>query len=401
MQRHALLMYTSCGWFFDELSGIETVQVIMYAGRALQLAQDLFGNGFEHQFLDALAQAHSNIRELGTGADIYRKWVKPAQVDLLSVGAHYAIASLFDGYTERSSIYSYDVNLLQHEQRAAGRTRAAVGRAVICSRITLESDEITFGVLHFGDHNVNAGVRYFRGEEDYNDLQHETEQASAGGDIAEILRVFNKHFDNTTFNLKSLFRDEQRRIVDQVLRSTLNEADTAYRQIYEHHASLMQFLASIHAPLPYILRVTAEFVLNSRLRTAFSAENPNIGEIQDLLNTVRREGIQLDSPGLSFVLKKTVNRIGEDLESDPTLKNLARFDDVLSLLKLLPFEVDLWRAQNMFFELLQRASQITEFQNEEAQGHLISIGERLGLYVNVFQSAVAQNGVPEPVPAIA
>jgi alpha-amylase/alpha-mannosidase (GH57 family) len=401
MQRHAMLMYTSCGWFFDELSGIETVQVIMYAGRAIQLAQDLFGNGFEQNFLAALAQAHSNLKELGTGADLYQKWVKPAQVNLLSVGAHYAIASLFDGYTERSSIYSYDVNLLQHAQQAAGRTRAAVGRAVICSRITLESDEITFGVLHFGDHNVNAGVRYFRGQEDYDELQRETEQASVGGDIAEVLRVFNKHFDNTTYNLKSLFRDEQRRIVDQVLRSTLNEADAAYRQIYEHHASLMQFLASIHAPLPYILRMTAEFVLNSRLRAAFSGDSLNIAEIQDLLNTVRREGIELDSPGLAFVLKKTINRIGEELEGELTLKNLARFDEALSLLKMLPFEVDLWRTQNMFFELLQRAPQIPEFQNEEAQGHLISIGERLGLYVGVYQGTMSQNGTPAPTQAVA
>ena len=400
MERHALLMYTSCGWFFDELSGIETVQVIMYAGRAIQLAQDLFDNGFEKQFLAALAQAHSNIREYGTGADIYQRWVKPSQVNLLSVGAHYAIVSLFGSYAEHSSIYCYDVNLLQHEQQAAGRTRAAVGRALICSRITLESDEITFGVLHFGDHNVNAGVRYFRGQEDYNELQRETEQASIVGDIAGVLRVFNKHFDNTTYNLKSLFRDEQRRIVDEVLRSTLNEADSAYRQIYEHHASLMQFLASIRAPLPHILRVTAEFVLNSRLRAALSSENLNIGEIQELLNTVRREGIELDTPGLAFVLKKTINRMGEELEAELTLKNLARFDEALSVLKMVPFEVDLWRTQNMFFELLQRAPQIEEFQNEEAQRHLISIGERLGLYVGVFQNP-EPNGAAEPVPAVA
>jgi alpha-amylase/alpha-mannosidase (GH57 family) len=401
MERHAMLMYTSCGWFFDELSGIETVQVIMYAGRAIQLAQDLFGNGFEQHFLEALAQAHSNLSELGTGADIYQKWVKPAQVNLLSVGAHYAIASLFDGYTQHSSIYSYDVNLLQHEQQTAGRNRSAVGRAVICSRITLESDEVSFGVLHFGDHNLNAGVRYFRSQKDYDALAKEAGEAASAGDIAEVLRVFNKRFDNTTYNLKSLFKDEQRRIVDQVLRSTLNEADTAYRQIYEHHAALMQFLASIRAPLPYILQVTAEFVLNSRLRKAFSADSLNIADIQELLNTVRRESVELDTQGLSFVLKKTINRIGEELEAELTMKNLARFDEALSLLKMVPFEVDLWRAQNMFFELLQRAPQIPEFQNEAAQGHLISIAERLGLYTGVYQGTLAQNGAPAPVEAVA
>jgi alpha-amylase/alpha-mannosidase (GH57 family) len=57
LQRHAMLMYTSCGWFFDELTGIETVQVLQYAGRAIQLAEDLFGRPFEPHFLGLLEQA--------------------------------------------------------------------------------------------------------------------------------------------------------------------------------------------------------------------------------------------------------------------------------------------------------------------------------------------------------
>ncbi|MFC1929097.1 DUF3536 domain-containing protein, partial [Chloroflexota bacterium] len=65
LQRHAMLMYTSCGWFFDDLSGIETVQVIQYAGRVVQLAQGLFGNDTEQHFLELLKKAKSNIPEQG------------------------------------------------------------------------------------------------------------------------------------------------------------------------------------------------------------------------------------------------------------------------------------------------------------------------------------------------
>src|SRR5262249_1114414 len=54
MQRHAMLMYTSCGWFFDELSGIETTQVIQYAARTLQLYEEIFGEVIEPAFLDRL-----------------------------------------------------------------------------------------------------------------------------------------------------------------------------------------------------------------------------------------------------------------------------------------------------------------------------------------------------------
>ncbi|MBC7104501.1 MAG: DUF3536 domain-containing protein, partial [Firmicutes bacterium] len=68
LQRHAMLMFTSCGWFFDEISGIETVQVLQYAGRAIQLAEEVSGRKIEAQFLEILAQAKSNIPEHGDGA---------------------------------------------------------------------------------------------------------------------------------------------------------------------------------------------------------------------------------------------------------------------------------------------------------------------------------------------
>ena len=109
MQRHAMLMYTSCGWFFDELSGLETVQVIHYAGRALQLAEECCGERLEAEFLQHLALAKSNLPEHGDGAKIYEKWVKPAVVDIERVGGHYAISSLFESYPDKTRIYCYEV----------------------------------------------------------------------------------------------------------------------------------------------------------------------------------------------------------------------------------------------------------------------------------------------------
>src|SRR5215475_2291295 len=92
LQRHAMLMYTSCGWFFDELSGIETVQVIQYAARALQLARDVLQKDLEPGFLDRLDGARSNIPEKGGGRQIYEMHVKPAMIDWPKAVAHYAIS---------------------------------------------------------------------------------------------------------------------------------------------------------------------------------------------------------------------------------------------------------------------------------------------------------------------
>jgi hypothetical protein len=72
LQRHAMLMYTSCGWFFDELSGIETVQVIQYAGRVLQLADQLFTEAFEPDFSNVLNRPRATFLNTATAGQFMK-----------------------------------------------------------------------------------------------------------------------------------------------------------------------------------------------------------------------------------------------------------------------------------------------------------------------------------------
>ncbi len=199
MQRHLMLMYTSCGWFFDELSGIETVQVIEYAGRAIQLAQELFGDHTEENFLAKLSEAKSNVTTYGNGADIYERWVKPAILDLYKVAAHYTISSIFGHNGDQRSIYCYGIRLHDSHRQEAGRARLALGHAEICSKITLESADVTFGVVHFGDHNVNAGVRAFQGEEAYQETVRDVTDAFVRADMPESIRLMDRHFGGVTY----------------------------------------------------------------------------------------------------------------------------------------------------------------------------------------------------------
>jgi alpha-amylase/alpha-mannosidase (GH57 family) len=75
LQRHAQAMFTSCGWFFNDLAGIETVQVLRYAARALELSRELFGEDLEPGFLERLAPARSNRAEEGEAARLWRRRV--------------------------------------------------------------------------------------------------------------------------------------------------------------------------------------------------------------------------------------------------------------------------------------------------------------------------------------
>ncbi|HET8667236.1 MAG TPA: DUF3536 domain-containing protein [Terriglobales bacterium] len=396
MQRHLMLMYTSCGWFFDELTGIETVQVIFYAGRAIQLARDLFDDSFEEQFLEHLAQAKGNLAEHVDGADIYRKWVKPAMVDLLGVGAHYAISSLFDGYGQQNAIYCYDVNVENYEDREYGRAHLAIGHVRTRSRITLESAEVSFGVLHFGDHNLNAGVRLFQGAESYERMQREISDTFASGDLAATLRQLDRNFEGTAYSLKSLFRDEQRRILGVITEEVLTDAGTSYRHIYELHAPLMRFLSELHMPLPNVLQLTAEFVINASVRQALSEGDIAVDRVRGLLDTAARERINLDSTGFGFLLNKRIQGLTQEFLRDPEdLDRLQQLNSLVHLARSLPFGVDLWKAQNGLYSLLRTLYPEMIRRNSDASRYWIeqftSTAEELNLRVesHAVESPVA------------
>ena len=390
MQRHLMLMYTSCGWFFDELSGVETVQVIMYASRALQLARELLGRDLEPHFLELLSKAQSNVPGFGSGADIYRRWVKPATLDLLRVGAHYAISSLFDG-TDSHAIFCYDVTLHDAHQEASGRARFAAGHATVRSRITLDQLDISFGAVHFGDHNLTAGVRQFRGEEPYRKLVEDCSAAFTRADLPGALRALDKHFDGVTYSLKSLFKDEQRRVLREILGATLEETEASYRQIYEHSAPMLAFLHDIGAQTPSVLHVTSQFVINSELRHAFEAEALSVPEIELLLESARREQIQLDAPGISYALKRRVALMADELAVYPRRQTLELYRDSVKLARSLPFEVDLWSLQNVYYRLLQTVyPEMLASDDENARAwaaNFAELGQVLGVLVPEAPSA--------------
>ncbi|MBI4512526.1 MAG: DUF3536 domain-containing protein [Gemmatimonadetes bacterium] len=355
LQRHAMLMYTSCGWFFNELSGIETVQVLQYAGRAVQLAEELFGDRTESEFLERLAQAKSNVPVHRDGARLYERFVKAAMVDLRKVAAHYALSSLFEEYPETARIYCYSVGREDEKSLEAGRARLSFGRARITSEITGESGRLTYGVLYFGDHNLNGGVREFRDDEAYRAMAEQLTGAFARADFAEILHLLETHFGTHTYSIRTLFRDEQRKILDLILESTLSETEASYRQVYEHHAPLMRFVADLGIPLPRAFHMTAEFMVNTNLRSALQEETPDTERIQALLEEAERWNVALDAAGLGYALEQSLERMAERFRASPSefvlLQNLVA---TVGLARSLPFEVDLWKAQNVCYEMLRR-----------------------------------------------
>jgi len=354
LQRYAMMMYTSCGWFFDELSGIETTQVLQYAGRAVQLARELWEEGIEDHFLFRLEFAKSNLPEHRDGHHIYEKFVKPAMVDLHKVGAHYAVSSLFENYGDEAEIFCYQVEREDYRLLPAGRKRLALGRAKITSEITRESADVTFGVLHFGDHNVSGGIRAYQGEEAYKSMAAEMSEMFAGADFPEIIRAVDRNFDVGVYSLKLLFRDEQRRILDMILAVTMADIDAVYRQLYMQNAPLMRFLSDIGYPASKSFHVAAELALNGELKRAFQTKPLDIDAIRGTLYEAEGAKVTLDGAGLGYTLRKTIERMMLAFRENPDdIVLLAQIDAAMEMGNSLPFEVTFWKTQNLYWEMLE------------------------------------------------
>jgi alpha-amylase/alpha-mannosidase (GH57 family) len=366
LQRHAMLMYTSCGWFFNDLSGIETLQILRYAGRVAQIAREILGAPVEPELLRRLELARSNLPAQGSGRDLYERIVRPSVVDLPQVAAHYAVSALFEDYPDRAPVYCFSVEKEDGHAFRAGRTRLAIGRARVTSGRTGKTGAFVFGVLHFGDHNLSAGVIPGGDPEAYEALIAEAGTAFEHGDLPRVVRLLDGYFGSVSYSLKSLFRDEQRHILRRVLASTLDEVEDDLRDIYEQQAPLMRFLKTLGMPLPRAFGAAAEFVLNVDLRRAVSRSNADPGEVRRLLAETAALGVELEREELSFALEQALETLVESLRERPGDSDLLRrADEAVSLASSPPFQVDLWRAQNRCYELLRMVYPIQSGKAEE------------------------------------
>ena len=381
LQRHAMLMYTSCGWFFDELSGIETVQVIQYAGRVVQLATELFGNWFREPFLDNLEKAKSNVPEHSDGKIIYQKWVEPTILDLARVGAHYAISSIFEDYGEETSINAYSANRRNYTTSQAGRVKLALGEVEVTSKITTESEDFCFGVLHLGDHNINCGITSYIGGLQYSSVVREITKPFRIADFAGTIRMLDKHFGLSSYSLMSLFRDEQRKVLSLILQPTLDEAEASYDSVYEHHAPLVRFLVGSKMPVPKELSACTELILNSRLRRVLEEEDFDIPSIEALLEETRLAGVQLDADTLEYSLRETMEKSAECLlEAPEDMECVAKLEKAATLVHTLPFEVNTWRVQNLCYRILKEFYRENAKRAEKGEEEAV---ERVALFTSI------------------
>lgn len=350
LARHAMLMFTSDGWFFDDISNVETVQNIQYAARALQLARDAGGADLEPEFLGMLERAESNVRRFKNGAVVYETLVRPAVVDVLRLGAHFAVSSLFEIYPQAARISHYAADTEARESKESGSRRLAAGRVRLKSNITWEERTVEYAVLHLGDQNITAGVREHAGEARFLEMAGAVGEAFAMSDMAAVVRLIDRHFAPHIYTLWHLFTEEKRKVLFKVLEGNLRGLEADFRKIFETNYAVMQAMREMQIPLPEALSTPAEFVLNADLRRLLEAPGLDVEALKKLAAEYAAWSFKPDGEALGYIVARKVAALTAAWAARPEdVGGLEKLDAALAILKRLGLGFDLWQSQNVFF----------------------------------------------------
>ena len=354
LQRHALLMYTSCGWFFDDISGIETVQILQYAARAIQLGEALFGeDAVESSFLDLLQKAPSNVAELENGRGVYETFVRPAVMDARKAAVQFAARSLFEDLPEQSDLYSYFVTRLGCRTESRGEARLAVGRCRIASAITTESSEWEYGSVALDTGELAGGVRENPGGRFEPARFDDVVRAFVRGDSPEVVRSLGACFGPSLFGPESLIPDLQRGILEGLLKSASAGLEAVSRRAFDQAAPLARLMMRRGMAIPPHFHTIATAALGADLRRVFQDRALSADRAKALMESAAFLQVDLDTEGLERALRGTIETLAQEVHKNPgNLPVLRDFSRAVRLAVTLPFKVNFRGTQNRYYQTL-------------------------------------------------
>lgn len=352
MQRHAMLMYTSCGWFFDEISGIETVQIMQYASRVIQLAKEICDLDLESKFLSMLRKAPSNMEEFANGADVYKAYVAPTVLDPLRVAVHYSISSLFEDKPDVSSLCCYVAKGYVLDSYEKNGYRMVVGNVNLFSTITQDEHLVDYVVIDCGNYRIQSAVSESVGEKNFKRIRSELKKSFEKGNPEKTVAFMSECFSDRIYSLRHLFADERRYILGLICQDSLAEVEKLYLTAYREQYGVMEVLRDSDVPLPPIFAQTVAFVLNTEVLKLLTESIIDFDKLKSVTEDLKKWSSVLDKVTLTFVFEKIINHLMDSINEEPAdrerLEFLCAFFRMLRSLKL---DLDLWKAQNIYFAL--------------------------------------------------
>lgn len=411
MQRHSLLMFTSCGWFFEEISRPEGTQILRYAARALELAGDVAGIHLEKGFQKRLSLAESNVEQFKHGGEIYRQLVLTAQIGFKQVAAHYAINSLFNHQknppnspSSQKQLYCYTANALDYQLQRMGTLTLSVGHLKLISDITWESEDLVFAVLHLGGWDFHCCIQPFTKRRDYSQLKEKLFLSLQQASAAHTILVMTQLMGDEAFNLQNMFTEERHRIMRLLSHETLTRLDQLYSQAYRENYGVIMAFHRDELEVPLELQVAAEVALGYRcmitLRsleqdlTAPQLVGNHLVELEAIATETDHLRCRLNIPEGKRLLEQLIMHLVEQLlynsniSFDAEIQNLERLIDISYRLKL---AISLHKSQEIYYsslhsQILPRITSIISQVEIHQCRKLLNLGKKLAIDVGPYLS---------------
>ncbi len=401
MQRHALQMYTSCGWFFADLAGLETNIVLQRAARAIQLAEELTDQPLEEKFLQRLSEAKSNLLEMGSGDQVYQRLVKPRCVTLEKVVNHFAISSLFDGGEGEKGIFSYRVEKIQYERMEKEESFLVLGQVRVIPDIIPEPKEFLFGLIPSASEVFRTWVSEKKEDLPFDALKQKGREGFEKGE-EEAAKVLGSLLGDQVFTIRDTFKEERQALFFKLIQKEFDEHCQIYADLFDRTKLAVEALSREGLEIPYEIRVAAEVTLSNRLFEEMNELKKDFKGtikrkvIDEIIGQTREHNYQLRMEKslrlLSQLLREKMNGLREARGLDPSRQS-EQIEEIITLLDLIKkwgFEISVEEAQNLMKEILDECIEGLEKcwweggEGKTFHPNLITLAEKLGFNVDRY-----------------
>jgi alpha-amylase/alpha-mannosidase (GH57 family) len=382
VQRNAMLMYTSCGWFFDEVSGIETTQIMQYACRAMQLVSQISEVNLELEFRKRLESIPSNVPSLVNASNIYTKFVLPSKINLQRVGMHYAVASIFEEDLESFPIFNYTTSNEIFIRKEAGEQKLVLGVTKVRSNVTRSEKKFAFAVIYMGKHNIIGNISLDMEEERFASMQARMISAFEEARLGDVIGLMQTYFGPEKYTIWQLFQDEKRKVFNFITYQSMLDLEDSLRRIYNRDYPLVMALANNGIPIPNAYKTSFEYILNADLLKAFQSDKINIRLVERVMTELDQWDLRIEDPGKVEHLAgesifKELKRIAAERES---LKRIEKLNRLFPLMVRFNLRPNLYKSQNLYFEI-SRDNIDNEIRSPEWLKQFTQLGTNMGVKV--------------------
>ena len=368
MQRCSMLMFTSCGWFFDEISGIETIQILRYAARAIQLAMSIGAPSYiEDDLLKTLEQAPSNLPKYVNGLGVYNQEVKPAIINQEKLTAHYGIV-LSATDEKREKIFCYKFDNHDYEPFSGSPVPCFISQVTCKDERTENKERFVLSVAHFDGLDFRCSILPLVSDDEYARIKFELAERIKGASVSELIHFMDEYFGRTYYTVADCFIDERRILARTISDKSIESYLNFHRVYYEENKHLMMYLQRINVPVPDDFLLSAKKALSYKLKNEVprAIEERDLDFMKRILDEAKKWQIELDVEeveelvGKSFLekLEKCTYSFPSDVVKDISL--------LMELCNMLNRKPNLWKLQNIFYDIYKGIkSRETAFDSEQ------------------------------------